>query len=266
MSQKIKQNASLPNHNWFEGSAGNHESLPLLMKVASMESFADKRRSASEWEQARLMASIFLTDFERARPPTLPPMNEVTKSTLFIHRLRYSTLCEVSKVFAVCALFLASCLEGENCITLPFSLNFFATLVLLGDFFLQRQLRVSNCSWTLPTVLMLTVLVTEMLFLICFPQSRGRMMISSIAKPIVLFNYSLKARQAFEAVLRISHIISRVIALELLLTLSFAAVACRLFNRFDSFRNLAISWVSLFQCASSWILLLSLVLNSSQYQ
>jgi hypothetical protein len=77
---------------------------------------------------------------------------------------------------------------------------------------------------------------------------RGRFLVSSIAKPITLFYCSGKARNALEAVGRITPIVLRVVAMELLLILSFAAVACRLYSNFESFRDLSTAWLSLFQC------------------
>lgn len=242
-----------------EGGGGNNaEYIPFSIaestfgiddgKISSDASFMEKRRSAEEWEQAIFVASIFLSDYEQARSPTLRSASDVSRATLFIHCCRYSFLWKIAKALAVCSLFFASCFEGNESIVLPFSLNIFFIIILSADLLMQRKLSVSNGNWTLPTLVMATALSMEMLFVIRFPWLRGRFIISSIAKPIVLFYCSAKARNAIEAVVRIVPIVSRVLALELLLILSFAAVACRLFANFESFRDLPTAWVSLFQC------------------
>ena len=71
---------------------------------------------------------------------------------------------------------------------------------------------------------------------------------SSIAKPIVLYYISRQARHAMEALVRIARTVIRVLVIELVLILSFAAVACRLFNDFESFDHLSVAWLSLFKC------------------
>ena len=76
-----------------------------------------------------------------------------------------------------------------------------------------------------------------------------RFLVTSVLKPLVLFYASEKARQAFVSITSISPIISRVLALELLLILSFAAVACHLYSHHQNFSTLSASWLSLFQCA-----------------
>ena len=239
-----------------EDGAGNGECTPFLMAESTLgiddsNVSSTMHRSAEEWEQAILVASVFLNDYENVRPPTLRSASDVSRATLFIRSCRYSILWKIAKVLAVCSLFFASCLEGSDSIVLPFSLDFFFILVLSADLLMQRKLDVSNGNWTLPTLLMITALFAEMLFVLSFPRLRGRFIISSIAKPIVLFYCSVKARNAIEAVGRILPTVSRVLALELLVILSFAAVACRLFANFESFRDLPTAWMSLFQCKST---------------
>ena len=71
---------------------------------------------------------------------------------------------------------------------------------------------------------------------------------SSIAKPIVMYYISRQARHAMEALVRIARTVIRVLVIELVLILSFAAVACRLFHDFESFDHLSVAWLSLFKC------------------
>ena len=243
-----------------EGASVNGERIPLLMvesamgiddcNISSNLSFSEKRKSEEACNKAVLIASIFLNDYQQARPPTLRSTSDASRASLFIHNCRDSYLWKISKVLVVCSFFFASCLEGDGSVFLPFTLNFFAIILLSADILMQRKLNLSNGKWTLPTLLMMAALSVEMLLVISFPWLRRRFIISSIAKPIVLFHCSDKARHALEAVGTILPVVSRVLALELLLILSFAAVACRLFAKFESFRDLATAWVSLFQCKS----------------
>jgi hypothetical protein len=51
-----------------------------------------------------------------------------------------------------------------------------------------------------------------------------------------------------EALLRIVKILVRVVIIEMFLILTFAAVACPIFDNDDNFHNLSTSWLSLFEC------------------
>ena len=85
----------------------------------------------------------------------------------------------------------------------------------------------------------------------------GRMVLmSSLFKPLVLFYVSQRARDALQALARIFRIVVRVIVMELLLILMFAAVACRLFGHDPSFENLSSSWLSLFELSTTGELML----------
>ena len=74
---------------------------------------------------------------------------------------------------------------------------------------------------------------------------------SSFFKPLVLYYVSYQARDALEAVRRIIKTVARVIVMELLLILMFAAVAVRLFGTFEQFHNLSTAWLSLFELSTT---------------
>jgi len=75
---------------------------------------------------------------------------------------------------------------------------------------------------------------------------------TSFLKPLVFFYVSSKARETLEAILRISQIVARVLMIECLLILAFAAVACRMFGeQFDSFDTLQNSWLNLFKLSTT---------------
>jgi len=75
---------------------------------------------------------------------------------------------------------------------------------------------------------------------------------SSIFKPIVFFYVSAKARESLQAIFRIGQIVIRVIMIEFVLILIFAAFAQGLFGqRFEDFWTLPSSWLVLFQLSTT---------------
>jgi hypothetical protein len=90
-------------------------------------SFTEQHKSKKEWAKSILMASIFLRDYELARPPTLPTHREnISPSTLITHRWRYSLPWRIITNAATFALFFSSGLESIGATALPFSLNVIA--------------------------------------------------------------------------------------------------------------------------------------------
>lgn len=241
----------------FDSISERDESSPLLnstpTRTAVEDSFLVKiggRETSEKEKQAKRcqMASIFLTDYERARPPTLPSkLDSISDTTLRIHKLRYSFLWRSLTNLAVIALFIACCFEGDESVLLPFSLKIFSISVLSSDIAMQRKLNLPDGGLTTPMLILMACMLIEMLVIVTW-NIPGRFLLSSIPTPLALFYWSEKARNAFEALRRIAPIVGRVLALELLLILSFAAVACRLYSRFESFATLSTAWLSLFQC------------------
>jgi len=88
-------------------------------------------------------------------------------------------------------------------------------------------------------------------WLLAAPDRTFVVLYSSIAKPIVLYYVSRQARHAMEALVRITRTVIRVLVIELVLILVFAAVACQFFNDFASFEYLAVAWLSLFKLATT---------------
>lgn len=83
------------------------------------------------------------------------------------------------------------------------------------------------------------------------PDENSLVLFSSIMKPIILFYISTQARDALEAVLAIVNIVFRVLAMEMLIILMFAAVACRLFPQYEAFHKLHTAWLSLFELSTT---------------
>jgi hypothetical protein len=231
-----------------------HEYVDEATVQARVSSSPEKKEEQQKLrKKATKIAAVLLLDYERARPPTLPTDLElISMETLRFHNWRYSRVWVGLTRLATVAFFLASCYESEQRISLayPFALNAFAILVFLVDMGLQRMLGLPDENWTKPMLITMAVLLAEMIFVL-ITGIRGRFLYTSIAKPIALFYSSDKARNALEALRRIAPIVTRVLALELLLILSFAAVACRLYSFNESFATLSKAWLSLFQLSTT---------------
>lgn len=103
----------------------------------------------------------------------------------------------------------------------------------------------------IPLTLFLTILSAESLSRILVTRTEAVVIFSSVFKPLVLFYVSTKARDALEALGRIVSTVLRVLIVEMLLILMFAAVACRLFTGYESFSDLSTAWLSLFELATT---------------
>lgn len=222
---------------------------------------------SDDLQRAIEISAVYLRDYERARPPTLP--HNLLESSrmdyiLMIHKFKYSLLWQSTIHLAMIAFLLASCYEGYTpSVALPFGLNMCAIVIFGIDIILLQELvkptlkdddpsRYSRAyKWTLPLSILLFLLSCEMSYILLLRQSSPRFLWSSVFKPICFFYVSDKSRQALEALRRIAPIVLNVLGIELLLILSFAAVAAHLYKQFDSFCNLSTAWLSLFQCKCS---------------
>lgn len=104
-----------------------------------------------------------------------------------------------------------------------------------------------------PLILFGTLLACENLSRVILTQSDSSLvLLTSVFKPLIIFYVSYQARNAFEALTRIIRIVVRVIFMELLLILMFAAVAVRLFQHISpEFESLSGSWLSLFELSTT---------------
>jgi len=104
----------------------------------------------------------------------------------------------------------------------------------------------------IPLILFGILLVSENIGRVLLTEPNSSLVLmTSVFKPLILFYVSYKARNALEALSRIIRIVSRVIAMELLLILMFAAVGVRLFNYSQEFETLSRSWLSLFELSTT---------------
>ena len=234
------------------------------------------------------IAVAFLKDYEAGRPPTLPSnVSSITPWQMGLYRVKFSSGYSVLLGFAMVALFLSSALEGPSPtdsnlrMHMLSALNLYACMMFGADMWIRSQFQSLDYSPPRPTaprrlspsktftalpVMVQTRksqanLLTRPLFLfgvfLCLenlgwllasPDRTFVVLYSSISKPIVLYYISRQARHAMEALARIARTVIRVLLIEVVLILSFAAVACRLFQDFESFDHLSIAWLSLFKC------------------
>jgi hypothetical protein len=232
------------------------------------------------------VAVAFLKDYEAARPPTLASnVTVITPWHMGLYRVKYSTAYSFLLSSATLALFLSSALEGPSATNSNIRLhtisclNLFALLIFGTDMWITRQFQKVNHNakvkpssnagskqmMGLPPVVIrartseanllmrplclfgLFLALENVGWLLARPERTFVVLYSSIWKPIVLYYISAQARHAMEALLRIARTVTRVLIIEMVLILSFAAVACRLFTDFESFDHLSVAWLSLFK-------------------
>lgn len=250
-------------------SISKSSKLPNLSErsIAAQSVDSSVHNKSVELQRAIQISAIFLRDYERARAPTLPHNfldSNRLEYMLMIHKWKYSWTWQVMIYLAIIAFLIASCYEGDSAsLAIPFGINMYAIVVFGVDIILLQELVNPSLQdddpyiysraykWTLPLSILLFFLSCEMLYILLFLPSCPQFLWSSLLKPICLFYVSEKSRQALEALRRIAPIALKVLGIELLLILSFAAVAAHLYTEFDSFRNLSTSWLSLFQLSTT---------------
>ena len=213
-------------------------------------------------DKAARMAAIFLRDYEHGRAPTLPTSSSsnsmmmhaiITNQAMWVHDWRFSTPWKLVRMAAVMLWFIAAGLEGneERWLSYACICNGLALGAFLIDMGLRHLIGLRPEPLRNAMLAFMTASSLELVYRVVVSSSRNsapRFWITSACKPVALFYISEKARQAAVSIARIAPIVSRVLALELLLILSFATVACRLYAQYESFATLSQSWLSLFQC------------------
>lgn len=206
---------------------------------------------------AATVAAFFLMDYEAGRPPTLSPnFDKITQWQLKIYRIHFSWGWRLFGIaLPTVALFLAH--SQSNLVTAL--MHSYAILFFLIEVWMREQLYAKEPSsdeyhserrLNRPLVLFFIVLGLESWVWYIFPPdptAKAPALVSSIFKPVVFFYISLQARHALEGLSMISRIVVRVIMIEMMLILAFAAVGCRLFREHESFKDLSSSWLSLFE-------------------
>ena len=230
----------------------HHDRIHQRYSYETYEGSLNNARSAT-------IASYFLMDYEAGRPPTLSQhFDSITSTHLRLYRFHF--LSWPWKIFGVMSAIIALFAAHTQTTLVAAILHSYAICIFFVEMHAREQLydhngKVNSHSdrpLVRPMTAFLVILGLEswFWFLIGRPaQGFGsNHMVSSIFKPMVFFYASSRARDALEALLRIGRIVTRILAIEGFLILTFAAVACRLFHDYDSFHNLSTSWRSLFEC------------------
>ena len=246
-----------------------HEGSPLLNR--SFDNNDLNHRNGS------ILASTFLHDYEASRPPTFGSAIGITDHQLFIYGIKFSYAFEILQILAVLCLFVSSFLEKKHRTAVGI-LNFFSITYFAVDLYMKSELRTNNdkaVDWrnassdslrernerhavrvsrseklVLPMILFLVMLGLETIARLLLVDGTVALF-ASIFKPLVWFYVSSQARDALAAVRRILKIVVRVLVMELLLILMFAAVACRLFQDYEGFESLYVAWISLFELSTT---------------
>ncbi len=207
---------------------------------------------------AATVAAFFLMDYEAGRPPTLSSnFDTITLWQLQIYRVQFSWMWRLLGInLSIIVLFLAH--SQSRLVTAL--MHTYAITFFFIEVWMREQLYAfepSSDSYhterrlNRPLVLFLLVLGLESWVWYIFPpdpQAEVPALVSSVFKPVVFFYVSLKARHALEGLSRITRIVTRVLMIEMLLILAFASVGCQLFHKYESFKDLSSSWLSLFEC------------------
>ena len=205
-------------------------------------------------QKAATICACFLKDYEGGRPPTLSSnFSGITRRQLLLYRVKHSFRWKIfGLLFATILLFIPS-FRGRLSTLL---LHTYSILVFAIDMYMKEQFFEGNTSRPRRLLfdctrgfLFMMSLQTITNFL--FPQDsvvHAFTLAVSVFKPIVFFYRSRRARDALEAIIRISKKLLRVILIEMFLILIFAAVACRLYYNHESFQSLPQAWLSLFAC------------------
>jgi hypothetical protein len=245
-------------------SAGKmSEKSPLLVSQETDVTSNVQRRPSLREKRAILIAASFLTDCERGRRPSLPAdLSQITDTILTLYKWKFSIAWQALIHLAVVSLFLSSCIEVYSKEQAA-GLNIFSIIIFVIDMAMGSELRKHQYynsddpvltlrhsrmeKWTLPMMGMLLVLAMEMVLTVGNGNSNSFLW-SAALKPIAIFYISTPAKNALEALNRISQIVARVLVVELFLILSFAAVACQIYSSYESFQDLSTAFLSLFQC------------------
>ena len=265
-----------------------HHQEPLSLTAQPASSDDDEATKKTDY---LAVAATFLRDYEANRPPTFAArrLSDITPRHLELYSIRYGSLAYPAILgAATVGFFVSSFLEGffnqaYHRILLT-ALNVFCLVVYGVDLWILHELqrpsdnrrhprrnrgrqvarsnnttldhkvRLSRSQHLVqPLILFGIVLFLENVARLLVTPNKTLVLFSSLFKPLILYYVSSQARDALEALRRIMRIVIRVLLMELLLILMFAAIACRLFHKYERFRNLSTAWFSLFELATTVI-------------
>jgi hypothetical protein len=225
----------------------------------SLSASAELGSGLSRQEQkSAAIAACFLKDYEGGQPPTLSNnFADITRRQLLLYRVKHSFHWQIFGLsLATIFLFIPS-FNGRF---LTFILHTCSILVFATDLYMKDQFfddkyrietnRTGRLLFHAMKIFLYLMSLQTILELFSSDNSvvHAFTLAVSVFKPIVFFYQSKRARDALEALIRISKKLLRVILIEMFLILVFATVACRLYYEHESFRSLPQSWLSLFAC------------------
>ena len=208
-------------------------------------------------DKAISIAACFLTDYEAGRSPTLSSdFHNISDFQLRVYRFQHSFCWRWLGLYP--AMFFIFMANFPSQIWTA-ALHVEAVLIFLVDMNIRRHF--CTKEWCLhddsqkelhfhkAALVFLVVhgIQSCLWFFWYHAEESFATLVVSLFKPLLFFYISPRARAALEALIRIGRTLARVVAIELFLILTFAAVACRLYYNEDGFQSLAMSWLSLFQ-------------------
>ena len=215
-------------------------------------------------QKAATISACFLKDYERGHPPTLSSdFSGITRRQLLLYRVKHSFHWNIFGLWLATALLFVPSFRGRAA---TLFLHAYAILAFAADLYMVDQFRCEDTEresnrWPLGAAdrpgRLLFCCMEGFLFLMGLQTIANAIVPNntvvhaftlavSVLKPLVFFYQSRRARDALEALIRISKKLLRVILIEMFLILTFAAVACRLYYNYDSFQTLPQAWLSLF--------------------
>jgi hypothetical protein len=209
---------------------------------------------------AAKVAAYFLMDYEDSRVATLPSSFEnITARQLVLYNIYFSWQWRWFVNLAIIVLFLSQTQNllataiMHSCVIVVFAVDILTRENMYG-IDSREDTTHTDRKLVRPMVAFLCLLGLEAWMWWGFATDLGyngstSPLFCSFFKPLVFFYVSSRARESLEAIWKISQIVIRVLIIEFVLILAFAAVACRMFgNEYDSFQNISSSWYSLFAC------------------
>ena len=207
------------------------------------------------------IAACFLRDFEAGRPPSfLRDISRISDVQVRSHQVVFSNWWRVIFLLPATLCLFVTFFKTRFWTT---AIHLYAVVIFAMDLHLKHRIfgdsmllggdkTVEFYVRRLMFVFLVVMGVQSWLWFIwATPNEHVSSLACSLFKPLIFFYLSRRAREALQALVRISRILVRVIAIEMFLILIFAAVACRLYYGEEGFESLASSWLSLFKCKGS---------------
>jgi len=209
-------------------------------------------------QKATSLAACFLRDYESGRPPSFSgDISRISDVQIKCHQIGFSTWWRILFLYSATFCLFVSFFKTQfwTAVIHSYSILIFAIDLHLKQRIFGQAVTIDGkkkLEFYLHQVMYLFVAVTAIQSWMWVLWSNPDEHVSSLGfplfKPLIFFYLSQRARDALQALFRISKILFRVIAIEMFLILIFAAVACRLYYSDDGFESLVESWLSLFQC------------------